>query len=70
MPRVTGKKGLCGENEIDSSVQDFRRRGMVFMTNISVLEKKTQSVRDFGRRGTVFVTNISILEKKLSGFRF
>jgi hypothetical protein len=40
MPRVTGKKGLCGENEIDSSVQDFRRRGMVFMTNISVLEKK------------------------------
>jgi hypothetical protein len=67
MPRVAGKKGLYGENKIDSSVQDFGRRGMVFVSNISVLEKK-QSVRDFGRRGTDFVTNISVLEKKLSGF--
>jgi hypothetical protein len=42
MPRVAGKKGLCGENKIDASVQDFGRRRMVFVTNISVLEKKIE----------------------------
>jgi hypothetical protein len=42
MPRVAGKKGLCGENKIDASVQDFGRRRMVFVTNISVLEKKNR----------------------------